>query len=73
MQHPQHPPKDKDFMAIISEVVGPLEIDLGTTPIGIGLLTDHAGVIGIAAIALGFSGGLIGVPIYSAGGPHSMT
>jgi hypothetical protein len=67
MQSPQNPPTQKDLMTIVTEMIGPLEMDLGTTPIGLGLLTDHAGVIGVAAIALGFSGGLIGVPIVFTG------
>jgi hypothetical protein len=63
MQSPQESPKAKPLITALTEMIGPIEIDLGTTPIGVGLLTDHAGVIGVAAVALGFSGGLIGVPV----------
>jgi hypothetical protein len=67
MQTSQESPKAKPLITALTDMIGPLEMDLGTTPIGVGLLTDHAGVIGVAAIALGFSGGLIGVPIVFTG------
>jgi hypothetical protein len=63
MQSPQNAPKTKPFLTALSELIGPIEMDFGTEPIGIGLLTEHPGIIGVAALALGCSGSLIGVPI----------
>jgi hypothetical protein len=63
MQSPQNAPKTKPLLTALAELIGPIEMDFGTEPIGIGLLTEHPGIIGVAALALGCSGSLIGVPI----------